>query len=177
MRWARQSVQAITAVRLLLHSGQLRTVLLICPKPLVANWQRQFNMWALEVPVTIIEGDQTRRRWRSPLTDIPVKIANYEILHRDREVLEELDALGRPRLMFDLVILDESQRIKNRAGGTARRSGRSAEDETGPYRHAGGEFLRGPGGHLRIPCPRIPIAGDETAANRPGNRRLRAPPH
>ena len=76
-------------------------------------------MWAPEVPVTIIEGDQTRRRWQWPLTDIPVKIANYEILHRDREVLEELGASGRPRLMFDLVILDESQRIKNRAGATS----------------------------------------------------------
>ncbi|MGO8753313.1 MAG: DEAD/DEAH box helicase [Thermoguttaceae bacterium] len=114
-----KTMQAITAVRLLLHSGELRTVLLICPKPLVANWQREFSMWAPEVPVTIIEGDQTRRRWQWALTDIPVKIANYEILHRDREVLEELGASGRPRLMFDLVILDESQRIKNRAGATS----------------------------------------------------------
>ena len=42
---------------------------------------------------------------------VPVKIANYEILMRDREVLDE-------SLHFDLVILDEAQRIKNSGSST-----------------------------------------------------------
>ena len=35
-----KTMQTITAVRLLLRCGELKTVLLICPKPLVTNWQR-----------------------------------------------------------------------------------------------------------------------------------------
>ncbi|HVX11499.1 MAG TPA: DEAD/DEAH box helicase [Pirellulales bacterium] len=107
-----KTMQAITAIRLLLHAGELRSVLVICPKPLVTNWQREFHQWAPEVPVTSIEGDQARRRWQWQLPQSPVKVANYELLHRDRE-------LFTPELHFDLVVLDESQRIKNRSSSTS----------------------------------------------------------
>jgi SNF2 family DNA or RNA helicase len=107
-----KTMQAITAMRLLLHARQVRSILLICPKPLVSNWEREFLRWAPEVPVTIIEGDATKRRWQWQLTDTPLKIANYEILQRDRELIEA----GDP---YDLVVLDESQRIKNRNSGTS----------------------------------------------------------
>ncbi|HKD35886.1 MAG TPA: SNF2-related protein, partial [Pirellulales bacterium] len=35
-----KTMQAITAIRLLIRSGEIRSVLLVCPKPLVSNWQR-----------------------------------------------------------------------------------------------------------------------------------------
>ena len=37
-----KTMQAITAIRLLLHRGEVQNVLLVCPKPLVTNWQREF---------------------------------------------------------------------------------------------------------------------------------------
>src|SRR4029077_15826873 len=40
-----KTMQAITAIRLLLHSGEIRRVLVVCPKPLVTNWQREFHQW------------------------------------------------------------------------------------------------------------------------------------
>src|SRR5207253_10922434 len=46
-----KTMQAITAIRLLLHSGEARSVLLVCPKPLVTNWQREFALWAPELPL------------------------------------------------------------------------------------------------------------------------------
>jgi len=101
-----KTMQAITTVRMLLCAGEVRSVLLICPKPLVTNWKREFNMWAPEVPLCIIEGDQAKRRWQWTQPGIPVKIANYELLMRDREVFGD-------ELHFDLVLLDEAQRIKN----------------------------------------------------------------
>ncbi|HUY32802.1 MAG TPA: DEAD/DEAH box helicase [Pirellulales bacterium] len=107
-----KSMQAITAVRLLLHAGEIRTVLLVCPKPLITNWRREFQLWAPELPVVVIEGEQTKRLWQWK-TDCPVKLANYELLQRDR------DALVEPGLHFDLVVLDESQRIKNRDCATS----------------------------------------------------------
>ena len=114
-----KTMQAITAIRLLLRCGEVGAVLLVCPKPLVTNWQREFGLWAPEVPVMAIEGEQTRRAWQWQLPDAPVRIANYELLCRDRELLERIDATGRPVVEFDLVVLDESQRIKNRAGTTS----------------------------------------------------------
>ncbi|MGE0609022.1 MAG: DEAD/DEAH box helicase [Pirellulales bacterium] len=108
-----KTMQAITAIRMLLRSGELQNVLLICPKPLVSNWRREFQSWAPELPLLVIEGDQARRRWQWNLPDAAVRIANYELLHRDREVLTQ------PGLRFDLIVLDEAQRIKNRHGNTS----------------------------------------------------------
>ncbi len=55
-----KTMQTITAVRLLLRSGQVRRILLVCPKPLIPNWQREFKLWAEELPVTTLEGDAAR---------------------------------------------------------------------------------------------------------------------
>ncbi|MFM8890440.1 MAG: SNF2-related protein, partial [Planctomycetia bacterium] len=46
-------------------------------------------------------------------TGVPVKLAHYEVLGRDRDLVAELG------LSFDLVVLDEAQRIKNRASQTS----------------------------------------------------------
>ncbi|MBX3414645.1 MAG: DEAD/DEAH box helicase [Pirellulales bacterium] len=108
-----KTMQSITAMRLLLHSGEVNNILLVCPKPLVANWQREFKLWAPELPLVVVSGDRHRRHWQWRLNDTPIKIANYELLLRD----EELVTSGN--LHFDLVVLDESQRIKNRSSSTA----------------------------------------------------------
>ncbi len=114
-----KTMQAITAIRLLLRCGEVQRVLLVCPKPLVTNWQREFGQWAPEVPLLVVEGNQAKRLWQWQLPQVPVRIANYELLCRDRRLFENCDAQGRPQLGFDLVVLDESQRIKNRHGTTS----------------------------------------------------------
>jgi SNF2 family DNA or RNA helicase len=114
-----KTMQAATAIRLLLRRGEVRSVLLVCPKPLVTNWQREFNQWAPEVPLLVIEGEQVKRSWQWQLADVPVRIANYELLLRDREVLQRRDESGNRAVQFDLVVLDESQRIKNRTSSTS----------------------------------------------------------
>lgn len=102
-----KTMQAISTMRMLLCSGEMRSILLVCPKPLVSNWLREFGVWAPEIPVTAIEGNAAKRefQWRAP--EFPVKIANYELLMRDKEIVLE------GGLHFDLVTLDEAQRIKN----------------------------------------------------------------
>jgi SNF2 family DNA or RNA helicase len=108
-----KTMQAISTMRLLLCSGEVRSVLLICPKPLVSNLLREFRVWAPEIPVAAIEGSAATRQfqWTSP--DIAVKIANYELLMRDRECVLDSDQ------HFDLVMLDEAQRIKNQRNSTS----------------------------------------------------------
>ena len=107
-----KTMQAITAIRLLAHQRQLRRVLLICPKPLVTNWQREFAQWAPEIPVTAIEGGPNRRQWMWRSGRELVRIVNYETAIRDRH-----EVCG-PDSQYDLVVLDESQRIKNSSSTT-----------------------------------------------------------
>ncbi|MFO7902694.1 MAG: DEAD/DEAH box helicase [Planctomycetota bacterium] len=108
-----KTMQAITAARLLFRGGEIRSLLLICPKPLVENWKREFAIWAPELPVGVIEGDQARRRFQWAQSNVVVKIANYELLLRDADLFHDT------RLQFDVVVLDEAQRIKNRSSTTS----------------------------------------------------------
>lgn len=111
-----KTMQAITAIRLLFRSGECRRVLLVCPKPLVTNWKREFEAWAPEVPIQVIEGKGERRKWLWQRKNTPLRIANYELLSRDREFFDPPE--GAP-VIFDLVVLDESQRIKNQFNVTS----------------------------------------------------------
>ena len=110
-----KTMQAITTIRMLLCSGEVRNVLLVCPKPLVSNWKKEFELWAPEIPFSIVHGNSSRREWQWEQTsDVPVTIANYELVLRD-----ELVVTGEER-HFDLVVLDEAQRIKNKSSSTSR---------------------------------------------------------
>jgi len=108
-----KTMQAISAIRLLMRAGEVRRALLVCPKPLVSNWRREFALWAPELPIGVIEGERERRQWQWEHPQAPVKIANYELLMRDRDLLES------GGLHFELVVLDEAQRIKNRNSTTS----------------------------------------------------------
>ena len=108
-----KSMQAISSIRLLLHTGQARKILVVCPKGLVSNWVRELGEWAPEVPCAVVEGDPQRRRWQWTHGDVPVKIVNYESVVRDRDVIAETGTT------FDLVVLDEAQRVKNASSQTA----------------------------------------------------------
>jgi len=109
-----KSMQAISSIRLLVRSGQARQVLVVCPKGLVSNWRRELTEWAPELVTAVIEGEPTRRRWQWTLPDVPVKLVNYEVLVRDADLLADMG------LAFDLVVLDEAQRIKNASSRTNR---------------------------------------------------------
>ena len=109
-----KTMQAVTAIRMLLHQQELKSILLICPKPLVTNWQREFELWAPEIPCTFIGGNKAKRIWQWQDVDSPVKIANYELVLRDAAIIHEAN------LQFDLVVLDEAQRIKNCSSSTSK---------------------------------------------------------
>jgi len=109
-----KTMQTITALRLLLRAGKARRVLLVCPKPLIPNWQRELKFWAEEIPVNTVEGDGARRSMIWQMPGSAVLLANYELVVRDFQAMPP-DAAPQ----FDLVVLDEAQRIKNRGSSTA----------------------------------------------------------
>ncbi|MGE3808066.1 MAG: DEAD/DEAH box helicase, partial [Gemmataceae bacterium] len=108
-----KTMQAIVGIRLLLHAGLARRVLVVCPKPLVHNWSRELGVWADDVPFEVIGGDAAARRAGWFASNAPLKLVNYEMLSRDADLVTD------PRVRFDLVVLDEAQRIKNRGSKTA----------------------------------------------------------
>src|SRR5262249_13796934 len=109
-----KTAQVIIALRLLFQSGLIRQALLVCPKPLVVNWTRELKLWANDLPYEVIGGDAATRRAQWFASKCPVKLVNYELLTRDEEFVCD------PEIHFDIVVLDEAQRIKNRDGKTAR---------------------------------------------------------
>jgi SNF2 family DNA or RNA helicase len=108
-----KTAQTIVALRLLFHAGLIHKALLVCPKPLVNNWSRELRSWAEDVPFEVIGGDTQARRGGWLVSNCPLKLVNYEILTRDADLLDD------DRLHFDVVVLDEAQRIKNKGSKTA----------------------------------------------------------
>jgi SNF2 family DNA or RNA helicase len=108
-----KTMQTILALRLLFHTGLIRNALLVCPKPLVNNWSRELHTWAADVPFEVINGDLEARRAAWWVSNCPLKVVNYELLTRDAELVHD------ERVAFDVVVLDEAQRIKNRESKTA----------------------------------------------------------
>ncbi len=108
-----KTAQAILALRLLFHSGEIRTGLVVCPKPLMHNWARELKQWAPDIPFETFEGDPEQRRATWLVSNCPLKLINYETLTRDAELS------AHPQVFFDVVVLDEAQRIKNKESKTA----------------------------------------------------------
>jgi SNF2 family DNA or RNA helicase len=108
-----KTMQTILALRLLFQAALVHRALLVCPKPLVTNWSRELRVWAEDLPVEVISGDSDARRSSWLVSNCPLKLVNYEILTRDAALLAEEQAA------FDVVVLDEAQRIKNRESKTA----------------------------------------------------------
>jgi SNF2 family DNA or RNA helicase len=108
-----KTAQAILSMRLLFHQGFMNRALVVCPKPLVHNWARELKTWAPDIPFETIDGEPDSRRTAWLASNCPLKLVNYETLTRDADIATD----GQCR--FDLVILDEAQRIKNREAKTA----------------------------------------------------------
>ena len=108
-----KTAQAILAIRLLFQSAMIRRVLIVCPKSLVFNWSHELRQWAGDLPFEVLGGDTQARRATWLVSNCPLKLVNYELLTRDADILQEEGAA------FDLVVLDEAQRIKNHDSKTA----------------------------------------------------------
>jgi SNF2 family DNA or RNA helicase len=100
-----KTVQTITALRLLLRMEGFDRALIIAPASLRLNWHRELDRWAPELSVRLLDGVQGDRL---PLYNLPVSvlIASYEQIRADAVRLTSSTS-------FDLLVLDEAQRIKD----------------------------------------------------------------
>jgi SNF2 family DNA or RNA helicase len=93
------------------QQGEIKRVLVICPKTVMPEWERQFlevanYPYRLEILTGSIEDrTNTLKNWPSNEDGLQVAVINYEATWRLEKELKAWDP--------DLVIADESQKIKN----------------------------------------------------------------
>ena len=107
-----KTVQASVALALLLSArNDMSRALIVAPAAVTINWMSELATWAPSLTVRRVQGN-TRDREAYYLLPIPVLVSSYEQIRQDG-----LDRI--PSNTFDVVILDEAQRIKNRDSATA----------------------------------------------------------
>jgi SNF2 family DNA or RNA helicase len=103
-----KTIQAIAALRIMIHQRRIGSALAVVPAGLIAQWRSELAQWAPELRVSTVYGEPSDRtwRWRAPAH---LYLTSYETLRAD--------FTGNPHSpvarQWDLVILDEAQRIKN----------------------------------------------------------------
>ena len=98
-----KTIQAIAAAALLKQLRDIQHVLVVCPASLKYQWAREIRRFT-SLSVQVIEGNPIQRRQLYRGLQF-FNVINYELVRFDEEEIS--------RREFDLVILDEAQRIKN----------------------------------------------------------------
>jgi superfamily II DNA or RNA helicase len=105
-----KTIQGVGAAELLAREADVRKVLVICPASLKSQWRSEIHKFC-ERTVQLISGPIAERA-RQYGNDSFFTICNYEQVLRDLLTID--------RTQWDLIILDEGQRIKNWEAKTSR---------------------------------------------------------
>lgn len=105
-----KTIQGIGVAELLAREAGIRRVLVICPTSLKSQWQREIARFSARDVQLVTGGAATRAAQYAE--DCFFTICNYEQVLRDYLAIE--------RVQWDLLILDEGQRVKNWEAKTSR---------------------------------------------------------
>jgi len=104
-----KTLVAIEAFRRAREARAVSRLLVLCPNSLKRNWLAEFNRFAPEFPVAIIEGARADRRRAFGSVEAPVVVTSYETARS--EVTAILAMMHRQPTAL---VLDESHAAKNR---------------------------------------------------------------
>ena len=105
-----KTVQAAAAIRIMCVRREIERTLLVVPASLRLQWRRELALWAPELQVMVIDGPVADRAWQWA-SDAHITIVSYDTLRTD--FTPNPQSAPRKRV-WDLVVLDEAQKIKNR---------------------------------------------------------------
>ncbi|MBZ4663719.1 MAG: helicase associated domain protein [Caloramator sp.] len=98
--------KTLQTITLILSENKNKKFLIVAPSSLLFNWKSEFERFAPEVKVLIVEGDRKKREELiSEIENNDVIITSYPLIRRDIEFYKNYE--------FDMCILDEAQHIKN----------------------------------------------------------------
>ncbi len=117
-----KTVQAIAALRLLIHSRDIEDALIITPASVVNQWRKELRRWAPELRLSTIQGAPAERAYQWG-AQAHIYIAGYETFREDFTANPQSPPRRRT---WGLVVLDEAQKIKNRDTEVARKCKRLA---------------------------------------------------
>jgi SNF2 family DNA or RNA helicase len=105
-----KTIQAVGVAELLASEAGIRKVLVICPASLKSQWRNEIQRFSDRDCQLILGG--AAERGEQYHNDAFFTICNYEQVMRDLLDVEQV--------RWDLIILDEAQRIKNWEAKTSR---------------------------------------------------------
>lgn len=105
-----KTVQAIAALRILVARREIASCLVAAPASLLDQWRRELAKWAPELSAIIVRGPVAERRWQWN-ANVDVTLISYDTLRADFAAGPQTPLRQR---VWDLVVADEAQRIKNR---------------------------------------------------------------
>lgn len=106
-----KTIQCIVAISAMEKLVGWRRILIVVPRALKRNWKQECDKWAPTLRARFVKGAQEQRTAQY-LLPIPVLIATYDQIRLDQDFFLS-------REIFDLVVLDEAQRIKNPSSQTS----------------------------------------------------------
>jgi SNF2 family DNA or RNA helicase len=112
-----KTLQAIGAVRILVQQKRVRSVLVIVPAGLISQWRKEIRWMAPELILSTVRGTSDERAFQWQFS-AHIYLTSYETLQNDFTPNPQSPPRRR---IWDLVILDEAQKIKNRKTETARK--------------------------------------------------------
>ena len=107
-----KTIQVIAALRILLVQRRIATALIVTPVSLLDQWRNELAKWAPEIRAMIIRGSPSERQWLWESTDqVHIAFVGYQTLLSDYSSSTH-SVVGQKT--WDVVVIDEAQRIKNR---------------------------------------------------------------
>tara|TARA_B100000315_G_C14587383_1_gene593797 strand:+ start:404 stop:1813 length:1410 start_codon:yes stop_codon:yes gene_type:complete len=106
-----KTIQVIVAIRALIKDKQYKKILVVAPSSLCINWENEFHKWAPKLSVCRVQGSSENRKGLF-LLPYNIFIASYE------QIRSDIDFLIRS-ITFNIVVLDEAQKIKNPSSAVA----------------------------------------------------------
>ena len=148
-----KTIQGVGVAEILAREAGISRVLVVCPASLKSQWRSEIHRFSDRTVQLVVGGAAERARQYD--NDCFFTVCNYE------QVLRDILAIERVR--WDLIILDEGQRIKNWESKTARViKGLQVAVRPGAQRHAAGEpagrtVLGGPVRRRPPPAAGLPL--------------------